>query len=75
MTGKEEKRILVYKPERRRPVGKPRDKGKNILVYLKITGSEGVDSSHLAPNRKKCRVKTEMNFRVTQNTNKTDSVR
>jgi hypothetical protein len=60
-------RILVGKPEGRRPLGRPRRRGvDNIKMDLRETGWDGVDWVDLAQDRDHWRalVNTVMNFRV-----------
>jgi hypothetical protein len=60
-------RILVGKPEGKRPLGRPRLKGvDNIRIDLRETGWDGVDWIDLAQDRDQWRalVNTIMNFRV-----------
>jgi hypothetical protein len=62
-----EYRILVGKPEGKRPLGRPKCRLKdNIKMDLWETGLEGVDWIHLARDRDQWRavVDTVMNFRV-----------
>ena len=59
-------RVLVGKPEGRRPVGRPRRKWEdNIKMDLREVGGDG-DWMELAQNRDRWRalVNTVMNFRV-----------
>jgi hypothetical protein len=60
-------RILVGKPEGKRPLGRPRRKGvDNIKIDLRETGWDGVDWIDLAEDRDQWRalVNTVMNLRV-----------
>jgi hypothetical protein len=60
-------RILVGKPEGRRPLGRPRRRGvDNIKIYLREIGWDGVDWVDLALDRNQWRalVNTVMNLRV-----------
>jgi hypothetical protein len=60
-------RILVVKPEGKRPLGRPRSRwADNIKMNLKETGWGGMDCIHLAENRDQWRalVNTVMNLRV-----------
>jgi hypothetical protein len=60
-------RILVGKPEGKRPLGRPRRRWvDNIKMDLTEIGWDGMDWIDLAQDRKKWRalVNTEMNFRV-----------
>jgi hypothetical protein len=60
-------RILVGKPEGRRPLGRPRRRCvDNIKIDLRETGWDGVDWINLAQDRDQWRalVKTVMNIRV-----------
>jgi hypothetical protein len=61
-------RILVGKPEGKRPVGRPRRRWMdNIKTYLREIGWDGVDWIDLAQDRVQWRalVNTVMNPRVT----------
>jgi hypothetical protein len=42
--------ILVGKPEGKIPLGRPRHRWKDIRMYLRETGWESVDWTHLAQN-------------------------
>jgi hypothetical protein len=60
-------RILVGKPEGKRPLGKPRHRSvDNIKMDLREIGWDGMDWIHLAQDRDRWRalVKTVMNLRV-----------
>jgi hypothetical protein len=59
-------KILVGKPEGKRPTGRPRLRWQDIIMDLKETGWECVDWIHLAQDRDKWRavVNTVMNLRV-----------
>jgi hypothetical protein len=60
-------RILLGKPEEKRPLGRPR-RGwvKNIKIYLRERGWDGTDWIDLAQDRDRWRalVNTVMNLRV-----------
>jgi hypothetical protein len=59
--------ILVGRPERRRPLGRPRRRWQdNIKMDLRETGFVDVDWIHLAQDRDRLRalVNTVMNLRV-----------
>jgi hypothetical protein len=59
-------RILVRKPERKRPLGRPRHKWvDNIKINLRKKGWDGMDWIDLAQDRDRCRalVNTVMNLR------------
>jgi hypothetical protein len=43
--------ILAGKPERKRPLGRPRHRWLDIIINLRETGWEGVDWIHLAEDR------------------------
>jgi hypothetical protein len=59
-------RIFVGKPERKRPLGRPRRRWvDNIKMDLRKTGRDGMDWIDLAQDR--AVVNTEMNFRVPYN--------
>jgi hypothetical protein len=61
------KTILVGKPERKRPLGRPRRKWvDNIKIDLREIGWDGVDRIDLAQDRDQWRalVNTVMNLRV-----------
>jgi hypothetical protein len=63
-------RVLVGKPEGRRPLGRPRRKwGKNIEIDLKEGGWGGMDWIDLTLKRDRCRVFVNMvtNLWVPQN--------
>jgi hypothetical protein len=47
-------KILVKKPEGKRPPGRPRSRWKDIRLDLRETGWEGVDWIHLVQNRGQC---------------------
>jgi hypothetical protein len=48
--------ILVGKPERKRPFGRPKRRWKdNIKIYLRDTRWEGVEWMHLAHNKNQWR--------------------
>jgi hypothetical protein len=60
-------RILVGKPEGKRPLGRPRRRWvNNIKMELREIGWDGVDWINLAPDRDQWRalVNTVMNLRV-----------
>jgi hypothetical protein len=60
-------RILVGKPEGRRPLGRPRRRWvDNIKMDLRVIGCDGMDWIDLVQNRDKWRalVNTVMNLRV-----------
>jgi hypothetical protein len=60
-------RILVGKPEGKRPIGRPRHRWvDNINIDLRETGWDGMDLIDLAPDRDQWRalVNTVMNLRV-----------
>jgi hypothetical protein len=64
-------RILVRKPEGKRPLGRPRRRWMdNIKMDLREIGWDGVDWIELAQNKEEWRalVNTVMNLRVTKNT-------
>jgi hypothetical protein len=64
-------RVLVGKPEKKRPVGRPRRRWKdNIKMDLQEVRWGGKDWIDLALDKDKCRalVKTVMNFRFPLNT-------
>jgi len=60
-------KILVGKPERKRPLGRPRHRWEgNIRLYLRYIGWEGVGWIYLAHDRNRLRdfVNTVMNVWV-----------
>jgi hypothetical protein len=60
-------RILVRKPEVKRPLGRPRRRWvENIKIYLRETGWEGIDWIDLARDMDQWRalVNTVMNLRI-----------
>jgi hypothetical protein len=66
-------RILVGKPEGKRPLGRPRRRWvNNIKMDLSKIGRDGMEWIDLAQDRDQWRalVKTVMNFRVPQNAGK-----
>jgi hypothetical protein len=66
-------RILVGKPEEKRPLGKPRRRwADNIKMDLREIGWDGVDSIDRAPDRDQWRalVNTALNLRVPRNAGK-----
>jgi hypothetical protein len=66
-------RILVGKPEGKRPLGRPRRRWvDNIKIDLRGIGWDVMDWIDLAQDRDQCRtlVNTVMNFRVPQNAGK-----
>jgi hypothetical protein len=44
-------KILIGKPERKRPLGRPRCRWKNIKMDLRDIGWEGLSCVHLAQDR------------------------
>jgi hypothetical protein len=61
------RKILVAKPEGKRPLGRPMGRWKdNIRMKLREIGWEGVDWIHLAQNKDQWRplVNTVLNLRV-----------
>jgi hypothetical protein len=64
-----ENRILVGKPERKRSLGRPRSKWDNIKMELREIGWGGMDCIHLDQDRDQWRalVSTIMNLRVPLN--------
>ena len=62
-------RVLVGKPEGKRPLGRPRCRSEdNIKMYLQEEGSWGMDWIEMAQDRDRWRtlVNALMNIRVTQ---------
>jgi hypothetical protein len=60
-------KVLVGKPEEKRPLGRPRRRWKDgIRMYLRETGLEGVDWIRLAQDRDRWRavVSAVMNLQV-----------
>jgi hypothetical protein len=59
-------RVLVGKPEGKRPCRRPRHRGEDIRMDLREIGWEGVDWIHLAEDRDRWRslVTAVMNLRV-----------
>jgi hypothetical protein len=60
-------RVLVGKPEGKRPLGRPRRRWEDITkMHLKEVGWGGIDWIHLAQDRDEWRavVNTAMNLRV-----------
>jgi hypothetical protein len=60
-------RVLVGKPERKRPLGRPRRRWEdNIKMDLQVVGCEDMDWIKLAQDRDNCRtlVNAVMNLRV-----------
>jgi hypothetical protein len=63
-------RTLVRKPERKRPLGRPRARWEdNIKMDLQTVRSGALDGIYLAQDRGRCSavVKVVMNLRVLQN--------
>jgi hypothetical protein len=62
-------RVLVGKPEGKRPLGRPRRRQDNIKMNLQNVGCGGMDWIDVAQDRDSWRalVKTVMNLRVPQN--------
>ena len=62
-------RVLVGKPERKRPLAEPKRRWKDIKMYLKKIDYEGVDWINLAQYGDKWRavVNAVMKHRVPQN--------
>jgi hypothetical protein len=66
-------RVLVGKPKRKRPLGRPRHRWEdNIKMDVRETGWGGMHWIHVAQDRDQWRalVNTVMNFRVQQNSGK-----
>jgi hypothetical protein len=60
-------RVLMGKPEGRRPLGRPRHRwGDNIKIYLQEVGCGGMDWINLAPDRDRWQalVNVVMNLQV-----------
>jgi hypothetical protein len=58
-------RVLVGKPERKRPLGRPRPRRENnIKVFLYEVGCGGMDRIKLAQDRERARVNAVVNLRV-----------
>jgi hypothetical protein len=59
-------RVLVGKPEGKRPLGKPRRKWEDIMMDLQEVGFGGVDWNEVAQDRGRWRaiVNVVMNLRV-----------
>ena len=59
-------KVLVGKPEGKRPLGRPRRRWDNIKMYLQEVGCWGMDWIELAQDRNRWRalVSTVMNLRV-----------
>jgi hypothetical protein len=59
-------RVLVGKPDRKRPLGRPRHRGENIEMDLQEVGCGGMDWIDLAQDRERWRalVNAVMNLRV-----------
>jgi hypothetical protein len=53
--GKDVYRVLVGKPEGKRPLGRPRSRWENIMVDLQEVGCGGMDWIKLAQNRDRWR--------------------
>ena len=67
--GREVHRVLVWKPERKRPLGRPRHRWEdNIKMDLQEVGGGCGDWMELAQDRDRWRavVSTVMNLRVTK---------
>jgi len=64
--GDEKYNTLVGKPERKRPLGRPRRRWMDIRVVLREIGWKDVNCVHLAQDRDQwpALVKTVMNLRV-----------
>jgi hypothetical protein len=62
-------RVLVGKPQGKRPVGRPRHRQDNIKMDLRETGWGGMDCIHLAQNGDQwwALINMVMNVRVPQN--------
>jgi len=59
-------RVLVGKPEGKRPLGRPRRRWEDVKIDLQEVGGGGMDWIELAQDRDRWRtfVNTVMNFRV-----------
>jgi len=59
-------RVLVGKPEGKRPLGRPRHRWKDIKMDLQVVGCRGMDWIELAEDRDRWRalVNAVMNIRV-----------
>jgi hypothetical protein len=54
-------RVLLGKPERRRPLEKPRRRWEdNIKLYLQELGCGGINETELAQNKDSCRARMSM---------------
>ena len=58
-------RVLVGKPERKKPLGRPRSRWESIIkMDIQRVGCEGTDWTELAQDRWRSLVNAVMNFRV-----------